>query len=364
MKKSLIILAMLALIAGNAFAGETCTMETKIYGKIHFSLESLNDGDQSGLFMSNNSSRIGFKGSRELNETLSAIWQIETKIEWIDGKGSTWASRNTYAGIKGNFGALKFGYHDTPLKTVGRKFDFFGDTLGDTRNVLDAEMEGDSMDLDSRFDNVVMYCTPDFDGFSAELAYEMCEKSDYDPMTKAIADEETYSDMSMAAYYKAESFMIAGAMQMRPDGKWAGPVDDNETQTAMRFGGKYWAEKFALAGLFQSVSNVFGDEDVSYTVMGFGGSFDANETIQIKAQYYMGKVSVEGMDDDPAFSQLTFGADYNIAKGTAFYALYSMMSNDEYTMMGIGGGGHGQMVAPFAPDESASGFGVGMIHMF
>ena len=72
--------------------------------------------------------------------------------------------RNTFIGLKGDWGTVLLGKHDTPLKLVGRAVDLFGDTMADSRNV----MGGGS---DTRANNVVAYISPSFSGFSFAAAY-------------------------------------------------------------------------------------------------------------------------------------------------------------------------------------------------
>ena len=56
------ILVLIVLLAGTAMAGD---MHYKVYGKAHVSTEMLNNGDESSIFVSSNSSRVGVKGKCE-----------------------------------------------------------------------------------------------------------------------------------------------------------------------------------------------------------------------------------------------------------------------------------------------------------
>src|SRR5512139_2804236 len=171
MKKSLIALAVAGAFAAPAFAA---TENVDVYGKMHVSVSVFDNtadsipGDPatrgtSDLQFSSNASRIGFKGAEDLGGGLNAIWQVESGVNLDEGSGSL-ASRNSFLGLKGGFGTVLLGNHDTPLKLVGRAVDLFGDTMADSRNV----MGGGS---DTRAKNVVAYITPDFSGFSVAAAY-------------------------------------------------------------------------------------------------------------------------------------------------------------------------------------------------
>src|SRR5574340_529554 len=154
MKKSLIALAVAGAFAAPAVAATE-------------NVESIpgdpNPRGTSDLQFSSNASRIGFKGAEDLGGGLSAIWQIESGVSVDEGSGS-WASRNTFLGLKGGFGTVLAGNHDTPLKPVGRAVDLFGDTMADSRNVL-----GGGSDM--RAKNTVAYITPSFSGLTIAAAY-------------------------------------------------------------------------------------------------------------------------------------------------------------------------------------------------
>ena len=163
MKKSLIALAVAGVVSAPAFAA---TSNVDIYGKLHVSVSMFDDHDDTAyndVQISSNASRIGFKGAEDLGGGLSAIWQIESGVNLDEQNGGN-ANRNSFVGLKGGFGTVLIGNHDTPLKLVGRAVDLFGDTMADSRNV----MGGGS---DTRAKNVVAYISPNFTGLSFAAAY-------------------------------------------------------------------------------------------------------------------------------------------------------------------------------------------------
>lgn len=88
--------------------------EAEIYGLFHLSADYLNaaSGDE-GATVSSNSSRLGFRGNTAISDALTAIWQVE--IEVVADNGSALAAdRNTFAGLRGNWGQLRAGRFDTP----------------------------------------------------------------------------------------------------------------------------------------------------------------------------------------------------------------------------------------------------------
>jgi predicted porin len=188
MKKSLIALAVAGVFATPAFAA---TENVDVYGTLHMSLNLPSDqpatgGGSGDLQLSSNGSRIGFKGAEDLGSGLSAIWQVEQDI-YLDEAGGGVATRNSFIGVKGGFGTILGGRHDTPLKSVGRAVDLFADTMADSRNVSFFEAS------DNTLNNTVLYISPDMGGFGVAAAYIT------DPGPNERADRSLYS---LSATYK------------------------------------------------------------------------------------------------------------------------------------------------------------------
>ena len=66
---------------------------------------------------------------------MTGFYKIEGSISFADSGGEI-DHRAAYAGLKGGWGGLLLGYRDTPFKDVRGKFDVFGDTVGDARNII------------------------------------------------------------------------------------------------------------------------------------------------------------------------------------------------------------------------------------
>ena len=113
MKKSLI-----ALAVASAFVAPVAMADVTVYGQANASFGSVNDGTNSVNKVSSDASRLGFKGSEDLGNGTSAIFQIESAIA-LDGGTSTLAGRNTFAGLSNaNMGTVMAGLIDSPYKTL------------------------------------------------------------------------------------------------------------------------------------------------------------------------------------------------------------------------------------------------------
>lgn len=84
-----------------------------------------------------NESRIGFRASKDMFDNVNVFMQIESGYVGEDGKGSTLGARDTFLGLQGDWGKVRFGRMLTPLYEIvdwpysnpglGRVFDWGGD---------------------------------------------------------------------------------------------------------------------------------------------------------------------------------------------------------------------------------------------
>ena len=100
----------------------------------------------------------------DFGDGLEAIYQAEYEVDPVDGtadekNGRTFKQRNSFVGIKGSYGTLFLGTHDTALKKSQSKIDLFNDLAGDIKNILQGE---------NRMSDFIGYTTPTLgEGFSA-----------------------------------------------------------------------------------------------------------------------------------------------------------------------------------------------------
>lgn len=161
--KTLVKLAAVAAVAGLATSPVLAEGPT-LYGKVNVTYQyNDKDGDdQDHWELQSNASRLGVKGELEVTEALTGIYKLEYEVAVDDGDTSssnsdklTFKQRNIYAGLKGSFGTVFFGTHDTPVKVAGKKIDLFNDyKLGDFKTTLG---EGEN-----RVANTLSYKSPTF----------------------------------------------------------------------------------------------------------------------------------------------------------------------------------------------------------
>ncbi|MGE8558008.1 MAG: porin [Acinetobacter sp.] len=153
MKTKIAAAIALSVLAGSTFAAPT------FYGEIDASIDYLpednaNTSDKDVVEVSSNSSFIGLKGEEKLNDRLSAVYTIEWGLS-ADGDSTDWTTRNRFVGLKdAQFGTLKVGAHDTPLKQLSSPVDSFNNYVANKADVTGI------MTGETRVSNVVVYESP------------------------------------------------------------------------------------------------------------------------------------------------------------------------------------------------------------
>ena len=181
MNKSIIALA----VAGALAASAAAQAETTLYGSARIGVTYTQpDGpgtDKSNWDVTNESSRLGVKGSEDLGGGLKAIYQYEFGVN-IDGNGTggnnPWNQRLSSVGLTGGFGTVVLGrVWSAPYLYVGSLTDVFNHSTSFTSmgwDRLNFYSSGNGLaGSGDRIGNVVAYITPSFSGFSGAAAIVM-----------------------------------------------------------------------------------------------------------------------------------------------------------------------------------------------
>jgi len=127
-------------------------------------------------------SYIGFRGERTISAPLKFIWQIEQAVNFDVGD-ATWSNRNSFLGVRTNFGTVKLGNMDTIYKEYGDTFQMFGISSGNfvsASNMLSHIGVGRSNTarFHERKANSIQFETRQFAGFTAGYQYSPDEARD------------------------------------------------------------------------------------------------------------------------------------------------------------------------------------------
>lgn len=356
MRKDLIISAAIVgmLLSGAAMAQD---LSYQVYGQAHVSTDLLNDGDESSVFVSSNNTRFGIKGKYKTDyEAFTVVFQYENNADFSGEKQkpSGISTRNSFAGLQGDWGQLIWGRHDTPVFLLGRVADFFSDRIGDTRNVA----RDFGAKWDERMHSMIMYTSPLIsETVKLNLQHVPAEGRD------------DYGFFSGSAVYSQSGLTLGLAYELHGKGREAAYADslyladvgEAQNSSAIRAVAAYQEGNFKVAGMFQTISNVGGYEDISAMTYGLGFSYKLDSGLEPRAQYYMTDPNTD-TDDDGA-SMLVLGLDYHLNKKARLYLAYAMMMNEDKAEYAPFAGGHGKNPGYGAadPGESPYGVSVGLI---
>ena len=160
-----------ALVGGmsSAFADVTAM------GHIDTSFNSGKDKNQSNKTLNNldcTTCSVGFKGSEDLGNGLSAIFKIDYQYETTESTGLT--GRDQWLGMNSNWGQLRIGTISTGYKSHGAMLDPVYRTAVQGRDWgLQSNLhtgKGDTA-AQGRATNTIRYDSPTFSGFQATVHY-------------------------------------------------------------------------------------------------------------------------------------------------------------------------------------------------
>lgn len=285
----------LAIAISSIIALPTFAADIDIYGRADLSVQKSDEGAGSFTEVKSNASRIGFKGTHQLDDGLSVIYKAEFQVD-LDGdsaKGDSITDRNQYVGLKGAFGEVLLGKNDTMLKQSQGKVDLFSDLNGDIKSLWKGE---------NRMADTISYKSPKFNDFRIGVTY--------------IAEDAVDAEdaVSVAVFY--------GDKKLKKSTVYASIAMDSEVKgydtTRATIQGK--VSGITLGAIYHTQEKVDGSAEMD----GF----------LVSAKYKMDKVTVKGQyqtadyDGGDSKSGVTVGADYSLAKSTKLYAFYTSFDMD------------------------------------
>lgn len=313
MRKLLLTLAILV----TPYSLASGPIDGKVYGKANLSVVNQDFGAYDEWALNSNASRLGIKGKTEISEGLEIVYQAEYEvcIDSGDCKGQTFKQRNTFVGIKGDFGMVWAGKHDTPTKLSQKKIDLFNDLEGDMKNTFEGE---------NRLSNVIGYSSPTINGFTTSVAMIPAEGEDVDQ--DGQNDTSLNDGMSYSISYSKDKMYLAISGDQ-----------DIDKQDLIRLVGQYQIDALKLGIMYQQNEDNLGTKDESGYFVSAAYKLDNN--ITLKAQYGAIEDDVDGDEEQT----LSLGADYKLAKNTKVFAFYTNNTDsaidsddDEFSALGIG----------------------------
>ncbi len=331
---------MIALALGCTLSAPLLAAEFELYGRAHLSVDHLDDGDDGGFNVSSNSSRIGFRASAEINESLTAIMQLEQQVNYENGSGE-FATRDSYVGLETDYGTFRLGYFDTPYKLVGSQIDLFRDQIGDIRNLTRTRdnYSGGDYDFETRFRNGIHYRSNTWN----DLRFDIHYSTNTDEGSNVDGDNDAVS--TSVSYNTSDSYLGLGYERKNETGS-----------SGVRLSGSQVFGKLRLNALLERVtvkgSTLGADQDIDG--YGIGASWKLSDATTIKSQYLV--LQADTAERDAAM--LAIGLDHVLSPSFRILLAWAATDNDDQVRYAMSKGGHGAQVTPL-PGETASGFSAG-----
>lgn len=307
--------------------------------------------------VSSNASRLGLKGTEDLGDGLSAVWQVESLIA-MDNAGGTFGTRNTYAGLDSkDWGRLVLGRYDTPYKTSTRRLDWFMDTIADSQPLMGGTTGiSSTLAFASRQTDGALYVSPAVSGFTGTVQYANTAEGN------TLASQPKSSLLSMAGWYSEGPIYAALAHEIHYLNSVAGSRED-----AWKLTLGYTPERFGIG---------FAIESTRDNLAALGANQWGHHAWYLSGKYLIGKDAVKaaytrvgqlGSTPGTDARQYTVGYDHNLSVRTTLYGLYTRLQNGPAINYGLSsassGGGAGTIVAP-GSGASPSAWSFGIKHVF
>jgi len=341
------LVAAAVVVPGTASAYEIIGKKLEIYGKVHVSVDASDDDrglDETSI--SSNSSRLGFKGKHMIHENLGVVYKIEQEVNFSSG-GGNFATRNAYVGIKGGFGTVLVGQHDTPYKDVGSKWGMFGDSVGERRSILGA-FDGEGNKMNNRGKNSIMYI-----GKWKPVEFRAMYSTDTNDTDSDGIDGEDNDLFATSLVYKTKKARVGIAYADYDNLNNEAEVD------GWRLAGTYNFGKVKAGLIYETTDSDVGRYDRD--VWGVNAAFKVNKNTTLKAQYL--EVDDHEAEDDSGANKIGLGLFNKLDKQTTIYAAYGRTDNDDNANFQGVDGGHGDEIKTDDGGEPQA-FSVGLIFKF
>jgi len=260
MKLNRIAVAVALAMAGGSALGQqaaapvTAETSVQIYGHLDVSIDDITKGiagKTSGAGpatgklgyqsdISSNLSYLGVRGSQTLGSSgLRGVFQVETQLDIASTPGTgipdgsvkgAWASRNSFVGLAGNWGAFKIGKTDAPYKLSTARMDPFASSIGDYNSIMGNTGGDNRAEFDTRLSHAAWYESPSVGGFRVNALFAPGQNRSSDNSTPASGEpnctggntppctDGSYGNaLSIAGIYEAGPAYLIAAYEKHTD---------------------------------------------------------------------------------------------------------------------------------------------------
>lgn len=337
MKRTITSLAVAAVLFPFAVSADV-----GIYGKVHLSVDSLNNGDTGSSYLSSNSSRFGVRGSTDFDNGLTGMFQLEGGITMSDDStaASRWGTtRDSYLGLKGDFGTFLAGRLPAANQYV-YDANLFADQIGDAGNLTGGSWPG-------RANNALHYVSPAIGNATVALTHVL-EQGTKNGSANGVRVTFNVDKLALGVTWLGFGKAMLGGTEAA-------------SVTAVSAGYDFgMADVKAMVVQNKNEGGVDGKDRNIFTI---GAAMKAGSGTA-KIQYSSADEGLSGADDKA--TMLAVGYDYPLFKNATLYAAYAKVDNSAGASAHPFNWGHGASPSPAvaAAGKDPTGFSLGFVYDF
>lgn len=346
-------LAVLAAAATSMLAGPVMAQTVTVYGVMDLFVGSFKGGNVTRKEMGdggNAASRIGVRGTEDLGGGTTAEFTAESSL--FGDTGTTVAAafwdRQVFVGMGGKFGRVRLGRQYSPHFMALATHDPFGANavFSPLGVMFGRDSQTNLVPFPVRMNNMLLYTSPSFSGFTAELAYSLGESP--------TASKRSGDGTSMTLTYRQGALTAAlSASQMR-GGSAAAPVANPSTNDFLSISASYKLGNItAFGNWMETNTNAAATNDARH--MNFGLTYTAPGQGSLMVGYTNRDVTNTPRDA----TVLTVGADYLLSRRSALYARVMSLSNK-----GQAANGAARVTVAANSGDDIRAYAIGVRHSF
>jgi predicted porin len=276
----------------------TAAGSIQIYGHLDLSIDDATKGFKEGDMradgaaavgrlgwqpaISSNLSYVGIRGGHNLGDSaLRGVFQFETQIDVSATPGPSvnsastdpsvkgaLASRNSYLGLAGDWGAFKLGKTDAPYKLSTARMDPFSASVGDYNSIMGNTGGDNRAEFDTRLSHAAWYESPNWSGFTVSALWSPGQNRSSDNSEVASGEPNCTGGNGVIATSAT------------------GSCTDGSFGDALSFAAHYESGPLYLTAAYESHKKVnrTGDEDGTVVLPGQIGVVD-EQAMKVGVQY-------------------------------------------------------------------------------
>src|SRR5262249_32004065 len=348
--------------------------------------------------ISSNLSYFGFRGDHDIGNGYKLVFQVETQIDVsatpgpspvnqasqgnVDNKvQGALASRNSFLGIAGGFGALKVGKSDAPYKLSTARMDPFSASVGDYNSIMGNTGGDNRAEFDTRMSHALWYESPNWGAFRLSVLWSPGQNRSNDnsqvasgepsctggsapsatPSITGTCTDGSFGDAySAAAIYEAGPLYLTGAYELHKKVNRTGDEDGVVVlpgqvgvvdESAWKVGAQYtFPTRTTLNAIYEDMKRdapvaTFNERQRK------GYWLAATQKVSDKDDINLGWAHAGKTPGDPTLAagtsidneanMYTVGYKHHFDNRANVYAVYAMQNNHRDAHYDLGASGHG-----------------------